>query len=139
MPKRDYMQSQQMFDQISKPTRGRVITAVLLSLFFLRLPELMPSIGKWLVVAVILIFFLGIQEQKGMKGGVIAGMFSLAFAGFGQLYVREYTRGVFFILFAVFAYMTTGYSSKAWVLNVIIFIFAAIDAFSFGKRGIGIF
>jgi len=91
-----------------------------------------------MVVAAILIFFLAIQEQKGIRGGVIAAFFSLVFAGFGQLYVREYTRGVFFILVAVFSYMTTDYSAKAWVLNVVVFIFAAIDAFSLGKRGIGI-
>lgn len=127
-----------MFDQTSKPSRGRIVTAILLSLFFMRMPELMSSTGKGLVIAAILIFFLVIQEQKGIKGGVIAGLFSLVFAGFGQLYVRQYTRGVFFILVAVFAYMTTGYSAKAWVLNIVVFIFAAIDAFSFGKRGIGI-
>ncbi len=91
-----------------------------------------------MVVAAILIFFLAIQEQKGLKGGVIAGLFSLAFAGFGQLYVRQYARGIFFIVVAVFSYMTTDYSAKAWVLNIVVFIFAAIDAFSFGKRGIGI-
>lgn len=127
-----------MFDQTLKPSRGRIVTAVLLSLFFMRMPELLPLAGKWLVVAAILIFFLVIQEQKGIKGGIIAGLFSLVFAGFGQLYVREYTRGVFFILVAVFSYMTTDYSAKAWVLNIVVFIFAAIDAFSLGKRGIGI-
>jgi len=132
------MQNQQMFDQTSKPSRGRVITAILLSLFFMRMPELLPLSGKWIVVAAILIFFLAIQEQKGIKGGVIAALFSFAFAGFGQLYVRQYARGIFFIVVAVFSYMTTDYSAKAWVLNVVVFIFAGVDAFSFGKRGIGI-
>lgn len=98
----------------------------------------MPSFWKWVVVALILLFFLLPSLQHGLKGGLVAGFFSLAFAGLGQLYVREYGRGVIFILIAVFAYMTTGYSAKAWVFNNILFIVSAIDAFSLGKRGIGI-
>jgi len=132
------MQNEMMFDQISKPSTGRIVCAMMLSFFFMRMPELLPPLGKWLVVASILLFFLAVPEQKGLKGGLIASLFSLAFAGFGHLYVRQYTRGVIFIVTAVFAYMTTGYSAKSWVFNIVLFIFAAIDAFSFGKRGIGI-
>ena len=124
--------------QFVKPTFGRSIVAILFSLFFFRLPELMPMFWKVIVVLFILLFFLFIPDQKGMKGGILAGFFSLIFAGLGQLYVREYGSALLFIIIAVFSYMTTGYSGKAWVLNNILFIVAAIDAFSYGKRGIGI-
>lgn len=132
------MQNETMFEGISKLGTGRIVCAVILSLFFMRLPQVMPLAGRWLIVALIVLFFLLIPEQKGIKGGLIAGFFSLVFAGFGQIYVRQYTRGVLFITTAVFAYMTTDYSSKSWVFNNILFVFAAIDAFSLGKRGIGI-
>ncbi len=98
----------------------------------------MPLFWKWVVVALILFFFLLPSLRHGLKGGLVAGFFSLAFAGLGQLYVREYGRGMVFIVIAVFAYMTTGYSAKADVLNKVLFIVSAIDAFSLGKRGIGI-
>lgn len=98
----------------------------------------MPMVWKTMIVLAILIFFLFLPDQKGVKGGLLAGFFSLVFAGLGQLYVREYGRALLFIVAAVFGYMTTGYSGKAWVFNNILFIIAAIDAFSYGKRGIGI-
>ncbi|MFQ5597929.1 MAG: hypothetical protein ACE5GK_07750 [Nitrospiria bacterium] len=99
----------------------------------------MPIGWKCSIVVLILIFFLAVPDVKGYGGGVLAGLFSLIFAGLGQLYVREYARGLLFIVLAVFAYMTTSYSAKAWIFNIILFIVSAIDAFSFGKRGIGIF
>lgn len=98
----------------------------------------MPLGWKWAVVLLIALFFLALPVMNGMKGGLIAGVFSLIFAGLGQLYVREYGRGLLFIIVAVFAYMTTNYSAKSWVFNNIVFIVSAIDAFSIGKRGIGI-
>ncbi len=124
--------------QFVKPTIGRIIVTLLFSLFFYRLPEIMTMTSKIIVVLFILLFFLVLPDQKGLKGGLLAGFFSLIFAGLGQLYVREYGRAFLFILIAVFSYMTTGYSGKAWVLNNIVFIISAVDAFSFGKRGIGI-
>lgn len=124
--------------QLIKPTRGRIAIAILASLLLLRLPELMPTIWRFVIVGIILAFFLFLPDQKGTKGGLLAGFFSLVFAGLGQLYVREYGRALLFITAAVFGYMTTGYSGKAWVFNNILFIIAAMDAFSYGKRGIGI-
>jgi len=124
--------------QFVKPTRGRIIVTVLFSLFFYRMPELLPVFWKLIVILFILLFFLFLPDQKGMRGGLLAGLFSLIFAGLGQLYVREYARAFLFILTAVFCYMTTGYSGKAWIANNVLFIIAAVDAFSFGKRGIGI-
>ncbi len=121
-----------------KPTTGRLISVIAFSLFFLKLPNLMPLAWKWLVVMLIAIFFLAFPTIKGIKGGLIAGFFSLIFAGLGQLYVREYGRGMLFIIVAVFAHMTINYSAKSWVFNNILFIISAVDAFSLGKRGIGI-
>jgi len=121
-----------------KPTRGRIIVTVLFSLFFYKMPDLLPVPWKLIVILFIFLFFLFIPDQKGVKGGLIAGLFSLIFAGLGQLYVREYGRAFLFILIAVFSYMTTGYSGKAWVLNNVVFILSAVDAFSIAKRGIGI-
>ncbi len=127
-----------MFEQFRKQSIGRVVITVMFSLFILRLPEFLPVVWKWLIVIAILIFFLGLPDLKGIKGGLIAGIFSLVFAGLGQLYVRQYTRGFVFVLTGVFAYMTSGYSSKSVIFNDILFVFAAVDAFSYGKRGIGI-
>lgn len=124
--------------QLIKPTGARIAITVLASLFILRLPELMPMLWRFVVVGLILAFFLFLPDQKGTKGGLLAGFFSLIFAGFGQLYVREYGRALLFITAAVFGYMTTGYSSKAWVFNNVLFILAAVDAYSYAKRGIGI-
>ncbi len=124
--------------QLIKPTLGRIALAVVASLFILRLPELMPMVWRVAVVSLILAFFLFLPDQKGTKGGLVAAFFSLVFAGLGQLYVREYVRALLFITAAVFGYMTTGYSGKAWVFNNVLFIIAAIDAFSYAKRGIGI-
>lgn len=127
-----------MFEQLRKQSRGRIIIALIFSLFILRLPGFLPLVWKWLTVVAILIFFLGIPDLKGFKGGLIAGIFSLVFAGLGQFYVRQYTRGFVFVLTGVFAYMTSGYSVKSIIFNDILFVFSAIDAFSYGKRGIGI-
>ena len=127
-----------MLEQLRKQSMGRVGIALLFSLFILRLPDFLPMMWKGLIAMSILIFFLGLPDVKGFKGGLIAGIFSLVFAGLGQLYVRQYTRGFLFVLTGVFAYMTSGYSAKSIIFNDILFVFAAIDAFSYGKRGIGI-
>ncbi len=91
-----------------------------------------------MVVAMILVFFLFIPDLKGYAGGLVAGIFSLIFAGLGQFYVRQYLRGFLFSFGAVFTYMIREYSPRSIVFNIVLFIIAAIDAFSFGKRGIGI-
>lgn len=69
---------------------------------------------------------------------IIAAMLSLIFAGLGHLYLRQYIRGVFLFGLAIFLWMTSDYSAKAMIFNVILFVFSAFDAFSFGKRGFGI-
>ncbi len=126
-------------NKLKRPTLGRILVALTCSIFFLRLPDLMPITWKALVVVMILLFFLVIPDLRGLKGGLVACFFSLSFAGFGQFYAREYLRGFLFSFGAVFSYMMRNYSAKSEIFNIVLFIIAAIDAFSYGKRGIGIF
>jgi len=121
------------------PRPGRILVALLCSIFFMRLPDLMPMAWKGLIVILILVFFLVLPDMRGLKGGLIACFFSLAFAGFGQFYVRQYMRGFLFTFGAVFSYMMRNYSAKSEIFNIVLFLVAAVDAFSYGKRGIGIF
>ncbi len=123
----------------SRPSVGRVLLTIFLSLFILSLPELMPVAGKLIVVILILFFFLLKPGLKGLTGGCVACFFSLVFAGLGQLYVGEYGKGFFFILGGRFAYMISDYSPRFLLFGIVLFIIAAVDAFSLGKRGFGIF
>lgn len=68
----------------------------------------------------------------------VAAALSLVFAGLGHLYVRQYLRGGVFLVLAFFLYRISGYSPRAEMLNMVLFVIAAFDAFSFGKRGHGI-
>lgn len=81
-------------------------------------------------------------EQQAESGVVwkpiIAAALSFLFAGLGHLYLRQYLRGGLYLLLASFLYRISGYSPRAEMLNMILFVFAAFDAFSFGKRGHGI-
>lgn len=70
---------------------------------------------------------------------IIAAVLSLVFAGLGHLYLRKWGRGCTFLFLAFFLFRISGYSPRAMMLNVVLFVFAAFDAFSFGKRGFGIF
>ncbi|MFQ5580084.1 MAG: hypothetical protein ACE5FZ_05680 [Nitrospiria bacterium] len=117
----------------------RGIIALFLSIFYWRLTHIMPVSGRGLIIFLILLFFVVLPDLKGLKGGTIAGFLSLAFAGIGHLYVREYVRAVLFLLAGIFAYMISSYSPKSVMFNILLFITAAVDAFSFGKRGFGIF
>lgn len=69
---------------------------------------------------------------------VIAAVLSLVFAGLGHLYLRKWGRGVSILFVAAFLFKISGYSPRAMMLNVVLFVFSAFDAFSFGKRGHGI-
>ncbi len=69
---------------------------------------------------------------------MLAALLSLVFAGLGHLYLRRYGRGFLFLGLGLFFYQISGYSPRAMMLNVILFVFSAFDAFSWGKRGIGI-
>lgn len=69
---------------------------------------------------------------------IVAALLSLLFAGLGHLYLRRYGRGGLLLILALFLLRTSGYSPRAMMLNVILFVFSAFDAYSFGKRGFGI-
>ncbi len=116
----------------------RGMTALIIAGFYWRLPNIMSIELKGVVIVMIVLFFFGFPNLKGVPGGVVAGGFSLAFAGLGHLYVREYARAFLFLFGGIFAYMTSGYSSKSVIFNILLFIISAFDAFSFGKRGFGI-
>jgi hypothetical protein len=69
---------------------------------------------------------------------LIAAGLSLVFAGLGHLYLRQYGRGIIILIVAYFLLTLSDYSPRSWLLNIVLFIFSAFDAFSFGKRGHGI-
>lgn len=117
----------------------RGIIALILSLFYWKLTQIMPVPGRGVVIVLIILFFVILPDLRGLKGGTVAGFLSLAFAGMGHLYVRQYARGFLFFLGGIFAYMISTYSPKSVLFNIFLFIIAAVDAFSFGKRGFGIF
>lgn len=70
---------------------------------------------------------------------VIAAALSVLFAGLGHFFLRQFLRGGVFFVLALFLYRISGYSPRAEMLNLVLFVVAAFDAFSFGKRGHGIF
>lgn len=117
----------------------RGIIAVFISLFYWKLTQILPVPWRGTIIALIVLFFVILPDLKGLKGGTVAGFFSLAFAGIGHLYVRQYPRAFLFLLAGLFTYMIFDYSPKSVLFNVPLFIIAAFDAFSFGKRGFGIF
>ncbi len=69
---------------------------------------------------------------------LLAALLSLVFAGLGHLVVQQYGRAVLFILPAAFFWKLADYYPQMMLANVILFIVSAVDAFSLGKRGIGI-
>lgn len=69
---------------------------------------------------------------------IVAVLLSLIFAGLGHLYLKRYGRGGLLLFLALFLFRTSGYSPRAMMLNAILFVFSAFDAFSFAKRGYGI-
>lgn len=69
---------------------------------------------------------------------IVAAVLSLVFAGLGHLYLRKWGRGVSILFVAAFLFKISGYSPRAMMLNVVLFVFSAFDAFSYGKRGYGI-
>lgn len=70
---------------------------------------------------------------------IVALILSLGFAGLGHIFLREYARAMLFILPALFLWKLADYYPQMSMANMMLFIFAAVDAFSFGKRKIGIF
>jgi len=117
----------------------RGIIAVILSLSYWEMTQIMPTYGRGIVIALIFLFFVILPDLKGLKGGAVAGFLSLAFAGMGHIYVRQYARAFLFSLGGVFAYMISTYSPKSVLFNILLFIISAVDSFSYGKRGFGIF
>ncbi|MFQ5949156.1 MAG: hypothetical protein ACE5J1_00525 [Nitrospiria bacterium] len=128
-----------MADRVFPDRVWRGMIAIAFSLLLLRLPQLMPVALKRVIVVIICVVFVALPDRKGLQGGIIAGFFSLVFAGLGHLYVRQYVRAFFFLLGGLFAYQISGYAPQAAIFNKLLFIVAAVDAFSFGKRGFGIF
>lgn len=79
------------------------------------------------------------QAQSGIIWKpIIAAALSFLFAGLGHFYLREYLRGGVYFVLAAFLYKISGYSPRAEMLNMVLFVFAAFDAYSFGRRGHGI-
>ena len=74
-----------------------------------------------------------------MIKSIFALFFSLAFAGIGHLFLRQYARGILFLIPALFLWKLADYWPQMGLANAMLFIFSAVDAFSLGKRGIGIF
>jgi len=70
---------------------------------------------------------------------ILAAILSLGFAGLGHLFLKEYGRGALFIIPALFLWKLADYWPQMTLANIMLFIFCAVDAFSFGKRGVGIF
>jgi len=70
---------------------------------------------------------------------ILAAILSLLFAGLGHIFLREYARAALFIFPALFLWKLAHYWPQMTLANMILFIFCAADAFSLGKRGIGIF
>jgi len=73
-----------------------------------------------------------------MMKPILAGVLSLFFAGMGQLFLKEYVRGALFIIPALFLWKLADYYPQMTLANMVLFILSAVDAFSLGKRGIGI-
>ncbi|MBI3802167.1 MAG: hypothetical protein HY282_00190 [Nitrospirae bacterium] len=86
----------------------------------------------------------GVKPAEGPVGPkpvwrpILAALLSLVFAGLGHLFLRQYLRGVLFIFFALSLLGISDYSPRAMMLNIILFVFSAFDAFSFAKRGFGV-
>lgn len=78
------------------------------------------------------------ERAGSLARPLIAAGLSLLFAGVGHLYLRRYTRGILILIIALFLWRISDYSPRSYLLNVIVFVFAAFDAFSLAKRGIGI-
>jgi hypothetical protein len=70
---------------------------------------------------------------------VVAAALSLVFAGLGHLFLRQWLRGFAFLLPNYFLYTIAGYWPNGILLNIISFIFSAVDAYSIAKKGHGIF
>ncbi len=70
---------------------------------------------------------------------VAAAILSLCFAGMGHLIVGQYVRAIAFLVPNYFIYSISDYWPPGMLVNVVCFIIAAVDAFSFGRRGFGIF
>ena len=70
---------------------------------------------------------------------ILASISSLAFAGLGQLFLGQYVRAVLFLIPALFLWKLTDYWPQMMLANMVVFILSAVDAFSLGRRGIGIF
>lgn len=69
---------------------------------------------------------------------VTAALLSMAFAGLGHFLLREYLRGGLLMAAGLMIFSLTAYWPPATALNIILFVFAAFDAFSIGRRGFGI-
>jgi len=124
---------------VSPAVFRRACVALIFSLLFLSMKNILPPLFQWASVLVICVVFIKLPDIRGLRSGLVAALFSLLFAGLGHLYIREYGRGFFFILGGTFAFMISDYSPRYSLLNVVLFIVSAIDSFSFGKRGFGIF
>ncbi|NKE70042.1 hypothetical protein [Candidatus Manganitrophus noduliformans] len=69
---------------------------------------------------------------------VTAALLSMVFAGLGHFLLQAYARGGVLLAAGALIFSLTAYWPPATALNIMLFVFAAFDAFSIGRRGFGI-
>lgn len=69
---------------------------------------------------------------------ITAALLSMAFAGLGHFILQEYLRGGLLMAGGLLIFSLTAYWPPATAFNIVLFVFAAFDAFSIGRRGFGI-
>ncbi len=89
----------------------------------------------------------GLREESGIEPQaslqplwkpVTAALLSMVFAGLGHFLLQKYARGGVLLAAGALIFSLTAYWPPATALNIILFVFAAFDAFSIGRRGFGI-
>lgn len=80
------------------------------------------------------------RESEKMWKGIAAAVLTILVAGLGHLYLGHSTRGALLLVCtAVFFFIGWTYWPPAEMLYVQFSIIFAVDAFSFAKRGRGLF
>jgi hypothetical protein len=109
--------------------------------FFLPRYSNMPSREWFFTVAALLLIYALITYffpiWKTWSTAITAALLSLVFAGLGHLFLFN-DRGLFLIVLAILLYFFRPMWELAYYLNMMLFIFSAVDAFSIGYRGFGI-
>ncbi|TAJ96671.1 MAG: hypothetical protein EPO39_19895 [Candidatus Manganitrophaceae bacterium] len=77
-------------------------------------------------------------DPQPLWKSIAAALLSLLFAGLGHLILEQYVRAGILIAAGLVVYSLTTYWPPLTALNIVLFVFAAFDAFSIGRRGFGI-